>query len=73
MLGVDFFHIDGSRVLQGALDGRFGNLIEQNPVNARGSAIEFFGDMPGNRFPLSIGIRGKIDFVSFLGLGFDLG
>jgi len=73
LLGRHFVLINATGLLQRFSDAFFGDFMQQNTVHVvwRG-AVQFAGDMPGNRLSLPIWIRRQVDPLDLLGFSTQL-
>ena len=72
LLGVDEMPIDVARVRERLADRRLRDLTEGNAEGLGGRDVRCFRHVPGDRFTLSIEVRGEVDHVRALCGLFDV-
>ena len=65
LLGVHQLHVELAGLAQGPFDGVLGDLVEHHPLD-RHLGVEQLQQMPADRFPLAVFIRGQEQFISAL-------
>ena len=73
LLRVHQPHLDGARGFDRVGNGLLGNLMELNAVRLVYVHAQRVGQMPGNRFALSVRVGCEVDFLRALGFLADLG
>ncbi len=74
LLSVDPVHIDFFRAVKRSQDGGLGNFVIRYPIEIffRDGFFQRFKQMPGNGFPLAVGVGRKIDVLALLGFRLEL-
>ena len=67
LLGLDPGHVDGTGILEGALDLGLRDCVEGHPLGPERIDVENLREVPGDRLPLSIQVGGKPDLGGILG------
>ena len=71
LLGIDQIHVDLTRVLEGVLDGFFGDFVEFHAVSRRALQLGGLDEMPGDGFAFPVRVGGQIYRRSLRGRVFD--
>ena len=66
LLCVHQVHVDGPGLLEGALDGGGGDLVELDPALALLVQLQDLGKMPGDGLPLPVRVGGQVDLIHLL-------
>ena len=73
LLRVDQVHVDRADVLERLLDGAVGDLVERDPAHPLVGESQGHLEVPGDGFPLAVGVGREVDDVGLGGLLLQFG